>query len=63
MPTELFNLQINPPKFTFVDLFFGIGGFRIALENWGGPCLGYLEIEPNSIQVYQHNFTRYANRD
>ncbi|KDR58532.1 DNA cytosine methyltransferase [Limnospira platensis] len=63
MPTELLNLQINPPKFTFVDLFSGIGGFRIALENWGGQCLGYSEIEPNSIQVYQHNFIRYANRD
>lgn len=69
MEDELFNLQKMPmvlnsssqPRFTFVDLFSGIGGFRIALENWGGKCLGYSEIESNSIQVYQQNFIRYGN--
>lgn len=50
-------------KFTFIDLFAGIGGFRIALENLGGRCLGYSEIEKNAIQVYQHNFANYLNSD
>jgi C-5 cytosine-specific DNA methylase len=31
--------------FTFVDLFAGIGGFRIPLEALGGKCLGFSEID------------------
>lgn len=43
-------------KFTFVDLFSGIGGFRIALEKCGGKCLGFSEIEPKAIETYKENF-------
>lgn len=48
-------------KFTFVDLFAGIGGFRIALEKLGGQCLGYSEIDKQAIKVYQQNFISYLN--
>ncbi len=41
---------------TFVDLFSGIGGFRIALENMGCECLGFSEIESQAIKVYKKNF-------
>ena len=42
--------------FTFVDLFAGIGGFRLALESLGGRCLGFSEIEKNAIETYCANF-------
>lgn len=43
-------------KFTFIDLFAGIGGFRIALSNAGGTCLGFSEIAPDAIHSYCENF-------
>jgi DNA (cytosine-5)-methyltransferase 1 len=46
-----------------VDLFAGIGGFRIALEKLGGRCLGYSEIDKQAIEVYQQNFISYLNSE
>jgi DNA (cytosine-5)-methyltransferase 1 len=57
------NLVFFQTKFTFVDLFAGIGGFRIALEELGGKCLGYSEIDKEAIKVYQKNFIGYINAD
>lgn len=48
-------------KFTFVDLFAGIGGFRIPLEKLGGKCLGFSEIDKYSIQTYKKNFLGFKN--
>ncbi len=65
---ELFNLAkpLNLGfrgcfSFTFVDLFAGIGGFRIPLEELGGKCLGYSEINSKSIAVYKNNFVGHLN--
>jgi DNA (cytosine-5)-methyltransferase 1 len=52
-----------PQKFTFIDLFAGIGGFRIALEKLGGQCLGYSEIDKQAMKVYQQNFISCLNKD
>ena len=43
-------------KFTFVDLFAGIGGFRIPLEKLGGKCVAYSEIDKHAIEIYKQNF-------
>jgi DNA (cytosine-5)-methyltransferase 1 len=50
-------------KFSFIDLFAGIGGFRIPLEDLGGQCLGYSEIDKNALEVYQQNFISYVNNN
>ena len=41
---------------TFIDLFAGIGGFRIALENLGCQCVFSSEIDPHSQKVYLANY-------
>jgi len=63
---QLFNPTCNitsQSRFTFVDLFAGIGGFRIPLEELGGKCLGYSEIDKEAIKVYKENFIKDANLD
>lgn len=42
--------------FNFIDLFAGIGGFRIGAEMNGGTCVGYSEIDNNAIRYYTANF-------
>lgn len=44
------------PKFTFIDLFAGIGGFRMALQNLGGKCVFTSEWDKYSKKTYQANF-------
>ncbi|MFM6474105.1 MAG: DNA cytosine methyltransferase, partial [Dolichospermum sp.] len=56
------NFLSDKKQFTFIDLFAGIGGFRIALDKLGGQCLGYSEIDKQAIKVYQQNFISYFNK-
>lgn len=44
------------PKFKFIDLFAGIGGFRMALQNIGGKCVFTSEWDKYSKQTYEANF-------
>lgn len=44
------------PKFTFIDLFAGIGGFRIAMQNNGGKCIYSSEWNKYAQQTYLANF-------
>lgn len=43
-------------QFTFIDLFAGIGGFRLALESIGGECIFSSEINDHACQMYKENF-------
>jgi DNA (cytosine-5)-methyltransferase 1 len=43
-------------KFTFIDLFAGIGGFRIAMQNLGGHCVFTSEWDKFSQKAYFANF-------
>lgn len=42
--------------FRFIDLFAGIGGFRIGLERLGGECVFSSEIDKHAAATYERNF-------
>lgn len=44
------------PDFKFIDLFAGIGGFRIAMQDCGGECVYSSEWDENAKMTYYHNF-------
>lgn len=62
--TTLFNLDLFPfhgpehekHKFTFIDLFAGIGGFRLAMQKQGGLCLFSSEWDKSAQQTYFNNY-------
>lgn len=43
-------------RFTFIDLFAGIGGFKMALANNGGFCKGFSEVNKDAINTYCENY-------
>ena len=44
------------PKFTFIDLFAGIGGFRMAFQNLGGECIFSSEWDEQAKKTYYANY-------
>ena len=42
--------------YTFIDLFAGIGGFRLALESLGAKCVYSNEWDKFAQDVYKNNF-------
>jgi len=44
------------PEFTFIDLFAGIGGFRLAAQNEGGKCVFSSEWNEAAQQTYLKNY-------
>lgn len=46
----------NAKKFTFIDLFAGIGGIRIAFERVGGKCVFTSEWDEPCQVMYEANF-------
>jgi DNA (cytosine-5)-methyltransferase 1 len=49
MKKEKFN-------FKFIDLFAGLGGFHLALEELGHECVFASEIRPDLQKLYSENF-------
>lgn len=58
----------------FLDLFSGIGGFRLAFEKAGHECIGYVEINKFARQAYEaiydtegewtrHDITKVTNEE
>lgn len=60
--TELFNrenrIELIPKdnRFTFIDLFAGIGGFRIAMQKAGGKCVFSSEWDEAAKETYFRNY-------
>lgn len=57
--SDFFNVPFpapENPKFTFIDLFAGMGGFRLAMQAQGGECVFSSEWNGFSQQTYLANF-------
>lgn len=56
---EISYIPFPPVKegdFSFIDLFAGIGGFRLAMQNLKGKCVFTSEIDKYAQKTYYHNF-------
>lgn len=68
--TKIYNLlypylkeENSIKKFKFIDIFSGIGGFRLALESLGGECVYSSEIDGYAIRTYKENFNDIPGGD
>ena len=53
--TDSISLTRNP-SFTFIDLFAGIGGFRLAMQANGGKCVFSSEWDEAAKKTYFENY-------
>lgn len=56
---EVFAVPFPPPekpRFTFIDLFAGIGGIRLGFQLVGGKCVFSSEWDGAAAKTYEHNF-------
>ena len=57
--SDFFNIPfpcIENPSFTFIDLFAGMGGFRLAMQAQGGKCVFSSEWNKYAQKTYLANF-------
>lgn len=48
---------------SFIDLFCGIGGFRLALESFGAECLFSIDNNKQAVDTYDTNFNSNSYGD
>lgn len=53
----------NVKKMKFIDLFAGIGGFRLVLEKYGAKCVFSSEFNKHAAKTYYDNFGEYPSGD
>lgn len=56
---DVYNSPFPPeenPRFTFIDLFAGIGGFRMSFQNLGGECVFSSEWDEQAQRTYYANY-------
>ena len=53
----------NLSGYTFIDLFAGLGGFRLALESLGAECVYSSEWDEPVRKVYNDNFDEFPDGD
>jgi DNA (cytosine-5)-methyltransferase 1 len=56
---EVENVPFPTPEnytFKFIDLFAGIGGFRLAMQSLGGKCVFTSEWDKEAQKTYRANF-------
>lgn len=60
-PNYTLNKKWN--KFTFIDLFAGIGGIRLGFESVGGKCVFSSEFDEDACKTYEANFGEHPSGD
>lgn len=54
---------VNNPKFTFIDLFAGIGGMRLGSQFQHGLCVFSSEFDRFAQETYQNNYSEFPFGD
>lgn len=65
-PARIDVPPFTPPeraRFTFIDLFAGIGGFRLGLQQAGGRCVFSSEWDKGAQDTYLANFGELPHGD
>lgn len=61
LDTKIKKDQDSNNRFTFIDLFAGIGGTRLAFESHGGKCVFSSEWDKYCQKTYYANFNEIPN--
>lgn len=60
---DQFLKPVDEPKFSFIDLFAGIGGMRLGFQNQGGICVFSSEFDNHAQATYQQNHGEFPFGD